>query len=111
EGLERLPNLIRQGTRILAVLGPCVMCKARKARLVKTLLRLREPIITDLVIDAPSAEEVVADLSGEGRGARPDTPGGVWRGLCLAVGTGGPLAGSKQGTSGPLVATNRCIPL
>jgi DNA-binding transcriptional regulator LsrR (DeoR family) len=75
EGLERLPNLIRQGTRVLAVLGPCVMCKARKARLVKTLLRLREPIITDLVIDAPSAEEVVADLSGEGRGARPDTPG------------------------------------
>jgi hypothetical protein len=46
-----------------------VACKTRKAPLVKSLLRQDNPIITDLVIDALSAEEVAAELP-PGKGAR-----------------------------------------
>ncbi|HEY7308822.1 MAG TPA: hypothetical protein VH643_05585 [Gemmataceae bacterium] len=61
DGLERLPELIQRGKRVVAVLGPCVACKTLKTPLVKCLLRQDKPLITDLVIDALSAEKVVAE--------------------------------------------------
>lgn len=64
-GLERLRLLIAAGKRVVAILGPCVVCSARKSALVKCLLQQRDPLITDLVIDAVTAEEVDRELLGQ----------------------------------------------
>jgi hypothetical protein len=60
-GLERLPSLIRKGKWVVGVLGPSVLWVRRKTVLVKSLLQQTSRLITDLVIDVVSAEQILVD--------------------------------------------------
>ena len=67
EGLERLPDLIAKGVRVLAVLGPCGRCGRSKTGVVKSVLQRSRPIVTDLVLDVSAAQAVAEEMGWEFR--------------------------------------------
>jgi DNA-binding transcriptional regulator LsrR (DeoR family) len=56
--LGQLPTIIRGGTRVLLMLGPCGRCGDPKGRLLRCVLQQRRPIITDLVVDSRTASDL-----------------------------------------------------
>ncbi len=63
--LNDLPGLISQGKRVMLVLAPCATCARPKTEILKTLLALRRPLLTDLVVDSFTARSVIADLDSD----------------------------------------------
>jgi hypothetical protein len=57
--LTDLPGLIGRGKRVMLVLAPCASCQLPKTEILKTLLGLRQPLITDLVVDSLTARSVI----------------------------------------------------
>ena len=60
--LSQLSSLIKNGTSVMLVLGPCVTCGAPKLEVMKTILNLQPHLITDLVCDSRSARAFAAAL-------------------------------------------------
>jgi DNA-binding transcriptional regulator LsrR (DeoR family) len=60
--LTDLPGLISRGKRVVLVLAPCASCRLPKTEILKTLLELRQPLITDLVVDSFTARSVITEL-------------------------------------------------
>lgn len=61
--LSELPSLIGQGKRVMLVLGPCASCRRPKSEILRTLLKLRQPLITDVVVDSYTARTALAELA------------------------------------------------
>ena len=60
--LNALPAFIKNGNQVLLVLGPCGECHTPKTEMLKTLLNLKEHLITHLVTDSFAAREAVKSL-------------------------------------------------
>jgi hypothetical protein len=61
--LTDLPGLIGKGKRVMLILGPCASCHQPKSEILRTLLKMRQPLITDLVVDSYTARTVLAELA------------------------------------------------
>ena len=57
--LEEFPVRIAEGKRILMVLGPCARCGRTRTNILRTILGLKPPYITDLVTDKRTAQELL----------------------------------------------------
>lgn len=57
--LHELPDFIANRKSVLLVLGPCAACHEPKTDVLDTVLNLRTPLITHLVVDSRSAAEVL----------------------------------------------------
>lgn len=53
--LSSLPQLIRDGKKVLMTLGPCCQCNKPKGRVLKTVLNLDENFVTHVVVDSRTA--------------------------------------------------------
>jgi hypothetical protein len=53
--LSDLPELIRQGKRVLLMLGPCASCSRRKGLLLQTILSQDKQLVSHLVVDSGTA--------------------------------------------------------
>ncbi len=62
--LSELPGHIADGKRVLLMLSPCGYCHAPKGDLLDCVLNLKEPLITDLVVDSRSAGQMLAREGG-----------------------------------------------
>jgi hypothetical protein len=56
--LSELPELIAQKTRVLLTIGPCATCNTPKGRLLACLLGQRRHIVTDLVADSRTVNQM-----------------------------------------------------
>ena len=61
--LSDLPGLIGEGKRVMLILGPCASCRQPKSEILRTLLKLPQPLITDLVVDSYTARTVLSELA------------------------------------------------
>ncbi|MHC4909819.1 MAG: hypothetical protein ACYTF9_08895 [Planctomycetota bacterium] len=59
--LTDLPALRLEGKSILFMLGPCRVCDAPRANLLKTILNFNEHLVTHVVTDSRTAAELVAE--------------------------------------------------
>ena len=53
--LSKLPKLIDAGKYVLLALGPCGACGRDKGSMLKTILDIKPPLITHVVVDSLSA--------------------------------------------------------
>ena len=60
--LTELPPLIRQGMRVMLVLGPCQTCRRPKSELLGALLRARPRLLSHLVCDSFTLRAVLEEL-------------------------------------------------
>ena len=56
--LGDLRGLIEEGTSVLLVVGPCRVCNEHRAQVLKTILRHEDHLVTHLVADSRSVEEL-----------------------------------------------------
>ena len=63
--LVDLPTLIGQGKRVMLVLGPCNTCHEPKSEILRSLLKMRQLLISNLVVDSFTARRVLAELEEE----------------------------------------------
>ncbi len=71
--LDELPGLIRDGKKVVLVLGPCGACARPKGDLLWTVLEQRPTMITHLVTDTRTAARVYDRV----KGAEPDQVDGA----------------------------------
>jgi DNA-binding transcriptional regulator LsrR (DeoR family) len=57
--LNKLPDFIAKGKSVLLVLGPCSKCNQTKAEVLKAILNQKKKLITDLVVDSRSAQDML----------------------------------------------------
>jgi len=57
--LTDLQKLIKKGKHVLLVLAPCGACNRTKGQLLKDILSIDPPLISDLVVDSRSAGEML----------------------------------------------------
>jgi DNA-binding transcriptional regulator LsrR (DeoR family) len=76
--LDAFPDLIRRGKRVLLVVGPCAAppgCRRTKTKVLEAILGFDKQLITHLVVDGRTAEELMQGHSHpglvDGRPARP----------------------------------------
>jgi DNA-binding transcriptional regulator LsrR (DeoR family) len=61
--LSELPAFIERGGSVMLALGPCGGCRRPKGQILRTILNLKEPLVTHLVVDTRSAREMLSDLA------------------------------------------------
>ena len=59
--LSSLPELIREGKKVLMTLGPCCICNRPKGRVLSTVLNLPENFVTHVVCDSRSARYLLGE--------------------------------------------------
>jgi DNA-binding transcriptional regulator LsrR (DeoR family) len=61
--LSDLPAFIGRGGSVMLAIGPCGGCRQPKGKILRTILNLKEPLVTHLVVDTRSAREMLSDLA------------------------------------------------
>jgi len=59
--LSELPGFIARGGSVLLAIGPCGGCRRPKGHILRTILNLKEPLVTHLVVDTRSAREMLSE--------------------------------------------------
>ena len=59
--LSDLQRLVRHGTHVLLVLGPCGACNTPKTAVLKSILSPQDPMISHLVVDSRTAAGLFTD--------------------------------------------------
>jgi DNA-binding transcriptional regulator LsrR (DeoR family) len=59
--LQQLPRYIGRGTRVILALAPCNLCAVPKTDILRTILNLKDHLITHLVLDSRTGRELFED--------------------------------------------------
>jgi DNA-binding transcriptional regulator LsrR (DeoR family) len=59
--LDKLPGYIGRGTRVILALAPCNLCDRPKTDILRTILNLKDHLITHLVLDSRTGRELFQD--------------------------------------------------
>jgi DNA-binding transcriptional regulator LsrR (DeoR family) len=62
--LGRLASFVRRGVRVVLALGPCTQCGELKTGILRTILNLPEPLVSDLVTDSRTARQLLQAEAG-----------------------------------------------
>jgi DNA-binding transcriptional regulator LsrR (DeoR family) len=57
--LDALPALIKRGTKVILMLGPCGKCRRPKGHLLKTIMDYEQQLVTHLVTDTRTAVDIL----------------------------------------------------